>query len=179
MQEHRYCVAHTLTGRYASKGFMKELLLLVLTYVIFYGMTFLDRDLSELSHKVGVVNIKSVNCYSIGRTTYCQTIFSLGSEPGLFTIDADISSNFDKEGFYFNRKVEVLSMPQLVAEGSGPSYVSHITRNGYSIYGSTKWLSKDDFYFVNATMLLLFALWVLVRLKHFDKKHNKLLKSDS
>ncbi len=158
---------------------MKELLLLVLTYFIFYGMTFLDRDLSDLSHKVGVVNIKSVDCYSTRRSTYCDTIFSLGSEPDLFTIDADISSNFDREGFYFNRKVEVLFMPQSVVEGAAPSYVSHIIRNGYSIYGSTKWLSKGGFYFVNATMLVLFALWVIDRLKRFDKKHNKLLKSDS
>ena len=77
---------------------MKELLLLVLTYVIFYSMTFLDKDLSELSHKVGVVNIKSVDCYSIGRSTICDTIFSLGSEPDLFTTDGDISSIFVKEG---------------------------------------------------------------------------------
>ena len=158
---------------------MKELLLLVLTYVIFYGMTFLDKDLSDLSHKVGVVNIKSVDCYSIGRSTICDTIFSLGSEPDLFTADGDISSSFVKEGYYYNRKVEVLFIPQQSVEGMPPFNVNHIIKNGYSIYGSTKWLSQGGFYFFNATILGLLTLWVIVRLKRFDKKHNKLPKYDS
>ncbi|NRF17451.1 hypothetical protein [Vibrio coralliilyticus] len=148
---------------------MKEIILLALLYMAFYGMTLLDTDLSNFSRKVGVVNIEFVECEPSGRNRSCHSIFVLGDETTKYYVGKDLSSGFGEGGLYFNRNVEVLFTPEDVSKKSGVQYVEHIIRNNYSIYGSTKWLSGDLFFIVTIVCFVIFIRHVIAVLSKKDK----------
>ncbi|MDH5925590.1 hypothetical protein CSB62_22410 [Vibrio splendidus] len=158
---------------------MKEVVLFALLYLCFYGMSLLDSDLSSFTHNVSVINIESAYCEKKYRRRICESIFTLDDMPTRFRVDTNLSSGFEEGEIYYNRKVEVLFDPKNVLSDREPIEVSNIIKNGYSIYGSTKWLSGRSFGGITLVYLCICIAQFVFAIDRYEKKHNKKLEADS
>ena len=99
--------------------------------------------------------------------------------PTRFRVDTNLSSGFEEGEIYYNRKVEVLFDPKNVLSDREPIEVSNIIKNGYSIYGSTKWLSGRSFGGITLVYLCICIAQFVFAIDRYEKKHNKKLEADS
>ncbi|MBJ2147817.1 hypothetical protein JC606_15755 [Vibrio sp. IB15] len=158
---------------------MKEVVLFSLLYLCFYGMSLLDSDLSSFTHHVGVINIESAYCENRYRRRICESIFTLDDMPTRFRVDKNLSSTFKEGEVYYNRKVEVLFNPKSVSSQREPIEVSNIIKNGYSVYGSTKWISGVWFGVITLVYLCICVAQFVFAIDRYEKKQNKKLDADS